>query len=363
MGKKILLLTAGKTGGHRSASNALKAALLVRDPELEVLDYDSNLLFLGYRGEGGEQGYVTMTTRLRFLWKIFFELTSLCRPVSNFFLSQAIKTRFLRLLRKERPDIVVSLHPCFVGSVLRLLRREGRTPFAVVVLDPVKHSRLWRDKRADLSFLPTEEAKEAFLRAGFPEEKVLQCGFPLSPLPLVEKKERPRKKLLFVNPSQKSLGTTKRLIEAAYPFDVDIDVVTGSDVHLRKYLERHLKARPGLSIFGYVDDMARRLREADLLLTKAGPNIMFEAIAAQIPVVFTGHLPGQEEKNALYAVRRGYGFAAERPSALSSLLKRLLVEEPNLLSAMREREGHCPDLRGAERIAEVLVQRLRAKEE
>ena len=72
MSKKILILTAGKTGGHRSASNAIKKSLEKLDKDLEIVDYDSNKLFLGYKGYGGEQGYITLTTRFRFLWKLFF---------------------------------------------------------------------------------------------------------------------------------------------------------------------------------------------------------------------------------------------------------------------------------------------------
>lgn len=362
MNKKVLLLTAGKTGGHRSASNALKSALLALDPDLEVEDYDSNRLFLGYKGEGGEQGYVTMTTRLRFLWKVFFEVTSFFRSCSNFFLRQAIQRNFSRLLEDERPDVVVSLHPCFVGSALKILRKFGPIPFYVVVLDPMKHSHLWRDKKATLTFLPTAETKSDFLKAGFKENQILQCGFPLSQIPSFQKENHQRKQLLFVNPSQRSLRTTRKLIEAAYPFDVDISVVTGSDAHLKKYLEKHLPKREGLTIHGYVHDMGWRLRQADIVLTKAGPNIMFEAIASRTPIVFTGHLPGQEEKNALYAIRRGYGLVAEKPSRLFALLKKLLVDEPEQLAKMRRSEESCPDLDGAEKIALEIVRRLRKEE-
>ena len=365
MPKKILILTAGKTGGHRSASNALKAAFLSLSPDLEIVDYDSNLLFCGYKGEGGEQGYVTMTTRLRFFWKVFFEFTSLFRPLSNFCLRLAMKDRLRKLLREERPDAVVSLHPCFVGSALPVVKKEGgNIPFFVAVLDPMKHSRLWRDKRADLTFVPTKECQAAFSQEGFPPEVLFLSGFPLSPgTPRREEREgKRRRKLLFVNPSQRGLRATRKLIEAAYPYDVDIDVVAGSDARLKEYLQKRLPPRDGLRIHGYVDDLKERMAASDLLLTKAGPNIMFEAIASGLPLILTGHLPGQEEKNAAYAVSRGYGFAAETPKALGPLLERLLRKEPSLLSEMSRREKECQDLDGARKIAVEIAKRLDKKE-
>ncbi len=361
MGKKILLLTAGKTGGHRSASTAVKAALLAKDPTLEVIDYDSNRLFLGYGGEGGEQGYVTMTTRLRFFWKVFFEFTSFFRPVSNFFLSAAIKHRFLALLNEEKPDLVVSLHPCFVDSAIQLVRKTWNVPFYVVLLDPMKHSRLWRSKKADLTFLPTIEAKNSFIKAGFAEEKLILSGFPVSLRQGGQSNDhnpRLRKRLLFVNPSQRGFRHTLKLIETAYPFDVDIDIVTGSDTRLRLYMEKHLPPREGVNVLGYVNDMGKRLLEADILLTKAGPNVMFEAIAAKTPIVFTGHLPGQEETNALYAVSRGYAYEAEKPGELRKTLVRLIVDDPAELERMTQREADCPDVNGAQNIAMEIVSRL-----
>lgn len=358
--KKILILTAGKTGGHRSASNALKTALLSLDPSLDIIDYDSNCLFLGYKGEGGEQGYVTITTRFRVLWKLFFEFTSFFHTLSNFFLYQAIHHRFSLLLKESKPDIVISLHPCFVASARKVLSKFGNIPFYVVVLDPMKHSHLWRDKGADLTFLPTLETKDAFLRAGFCKDKLMQSGFPLSPLlSFSSGAKKQRKRLLFVNPSQRGLRATRKLIEAALLFDVDIDVVTGSDGHLKEYLEKHLPKREGLHIFGYVHDMNARLQQADILLTKAGPNIMFEAIAAGTPIIFTGHLLGQEEKNSLYAVKRGYGVVAETPKTLTFYLKKFLLEEERALSEMREKEKQCPDIYGAIKIAEVVIQKLK----
>lgn len=358
MNKRILILTAGSSGGHRSASNALKSAFLKLDSNINILDYDSNYLFLGYNGKGGEQGYITITTRFRIIWKIFFEITSFFKSISNYFLFHAIKRNFTRLIIKEKPDVIISLHPCFVGSALKVLRKISNIPFYVVVLDPMKHSNLWQDKKVDLTFLPTEETKEVFLSKGFDKNKLVKTGFPLIHKEVDEVNKTSKKKILFVNPSQKSLRLTRKLIEASFKFDIDIDIITGSDGKLKKYLEKNLPKREGLNIYGYVNDMPIRLKEADLLLTKAGPNIMFEAIYSQIPIIFTGHLPGQEETNALYAVNRGYGFVAENPKTLDKLLKRIFIDEPNLLETLRNNEKKCPDLDGAINIASRVLKEL-----
>lgn len=359
MNKKILILTAGNKGGHYSASLAIVRALKELDPSLEIINYDSNHLFLGYHGDGGEQGYITLTTKFRAFWKVFFEFTSFFKGMSNYFLGHAIQRNFKRLLKKENPDLILSLHPCFVGCALKRAKKFNKNlPFYVAVLDPIKHSHLWRDKRVDLTFLPTKETKEAFLKDGFKEDQILQCGFPIS-LKEGERKLNPkRKKLLFVNPSQKGVRTTKKLIEVALKFDVDIDVVTGSDEKLKKYLEKKLPHDEKLRIFGYVNDMHERLLTSDILLTKAGPNMMFEAVAAHTPVIITGHLLGQEEKNGDYIVNRGYGYIAEKPNILEKVLKKLLIENPDELEEISKREACCEDLDGARNIAKTIIRNL-----
>ena len=361
MSKKILILTAGKTGGHRSASNAIKKSLEKLDKDLEIVDYDSNKLFLGYKGYGGEQGYITLTTRFRFLRKLFFEFTSFIRPISNYFLYHAIKRNFLRLLRNEKPDVILSLHPCFVGSVLKVLKKYKKIPLYVCVLDPIKFSNLWVDKNVDLYFLPTEETKERFLSKGFNEDKIVLSGFPINFDKSGEQKVYKNKiKLLYVNPTHKGLRIAKKLIECAYPYNVDIDVITGSDENLKEYLIKKLPKREGLNIYGYVNDMQDRLLEADIILTKAGPNIMFEAILAKTPIVLTGHLMGQEEKNYLYITKHGYGLKAETPSRLSKALKKILIDEPNLLNEIKANEGKCKDTKGAEVIAKTIINLLKS---
>ena len=358
MPKRILLLTAGNKGGHRSASNAIKKALLEIDSSIMVDDYDSNKLFLGYKESTSEQGYITLTTRFRLVWKIFFEFTSFFRRLSNFCLYLAIKRNFTKLLREEKPDIVISLHPCFVGSIIKILKKTEHTPFYVVVLDPVKHSSLWRDKRTDLTFLPVAETKDSFIKEGFKEDSLVQCGFPLTfSSPTKKRNFNDKRRLLFVNPSQRSLKKTRELIEVAFAFDVEIDVITGSDFKLKKYLEKHLSKNTRINIYGYVDDMNYRLNNSDIVLTKAGPNIMFEAIAAATPIILTGHLPGQEDKNYTYVLKRGYGYKAEKPKELFNILKTLLIDEPNLLEKISENERNCPDLNGAKNIAEIILKR------
>ncbi len=360
MSKKILILTAGKRGGHRSASTALKNSFLNVDSTLDILDYDSNFLFPKYKG-GGEEGYITMTTSFRLFWKLLYSFSSIFKNLSNFILYREIRKNLAKLIEKEKPDAIISMHSCFVGTTVKVLKKFNNIPFFVVILDPVKFSNLWLDKRATLTFVATDEAKRLIFKKGFKKNQIIHSGFPITYNYREQennKENKKRRKLLFVNPSQKGLKYTAKLIKSAYSFDVDIDIVTGSHTKLKKYLEKHLPKRDGLNIYGYVNDMPKRLNEANIVLTKAGPNIIFESIMATTPIILTGHLLGQEEKNYKYLLNRGYGVVAEKPKVLVKTLKRLLIDETYLLDEIKNKQKECDDINGAINIAKAVLDKL-----
>ena len=55
-----------------------------------------------------------------------------------------------------------------------------------------------------------------------------------------------------------------------------------------------LAAGTGTRVLGYADDVRSLMAAADLLVTKAGGMTLAEAIAAELPMLLYGSLPGQE---------------------------------------------------------------------
>ena len=55
-------------------------------------------------------------------------------------------------------------------------------------------------------------------------------------------------------------------------------------------------------IQGFVSNMDEWMGAVDALVTKAGPGTIAEATIRGLPVMLSGHLPGQEEGNVPYVV-------------------------------------------------------------
>ena len=361
MQKRILILSSGKGGGHKSSCDAIKSVILELNPDVEVLAFDSMHFMYGYDGE--DKGYISFTTRYRFFWKCFFEFTSFFRGFSNFILSKAIYKRFSKFIKDYKPDIILSVHPCFVGSVNKCLKKMKLSiPVCTCIIDLVKHSHLWHDKKCDITFVPTLKMYDSLLKKGFKKEKLVHSGFPInekfSKINKKPKTEILTPNVLMVNPSLKRDKVTLKLILATLKHKVNLTVVTGSDKKLKSYLDKKLLNVKNVAVLGYVFDMDARLSNADVLIAKAGPNMILEAVKMCVPIIITGHILGQEEKNYQYIVENGYGLKCNSKKELDNALDRLFKNDYELLKKFSHNEQGCSDISGAKVVAEHLLEAL-----
>ena len=363
MQKRILILSSGKGGGHKSSSDAIRNALLELNPDIEALVFDSMEFMPGYAGE--DKGYISFTTRYRFFWKCFFEFSSFFKGFSNFILSKPIYKRFKQFINDYKPDLILSVHPCFVGSVIGCLKKmKSSIPVYTCIVDLVKHSRLWHDKKCVITFVPTLEMYNALLKKGFTNEKLVHSGFPVNEkfnkVNKSPKTEISVPNVLMVSPSLKRDKVTLKLILAALKHNVNLTVITGKDTRLKEYLDEKLKNVNNVTILGYVSDMDGRLSAADVIIAKAGPNMILESVKMCVPVIITGHIPGQEEKNYKYIVENGYGLKCSSPKELNNALGRLFENDCELLKRISYNEQGCTDLNGARAVAERLLEAVGA---
>jgi 1,2-diacylglycerol 3-beta-galactosyltransferase len=82
-----------------------------------------------------------------------------------------------------------------------------------------------------------------------------------------------------------------------------------------KALKQLLEARPWkipTRVYGFVQEMPDFMHAADILLTKAGPGTISEAIAAGLPVILYARLDGPEDGNVRYLTDHNAGIWAPR---------------------------------------------------
>ena len=268
------------------------------------------------------------------------------------------------LVAQNPSDLIVSIHPLATAPVLRALGSH-RPPFITVVTDLVTTHAFWYHRQTDLCIVPTEAARQRALIFGMPPEKVMVIGLPVAERfcqppgnqealrsPLGWPKNRPLILLVGGGEGMGPLEKTAHAIAGSCP-GAALVVITGRNHSLKKRLEGQDWSIPTF-IYGFVHEMPDFMRAADILVTKAGPGTISEALIAGLPMILYSRLPGQEDGNVSYVVSEGAGFWAPHPEEIVSAI-RTWIENP---SKHAEAVAACHRLarpQAARRIAQVLA--------
>jgi 1,2-diacylglycerol 3-beta-galactosyltransferase len=369
--RTILFLIADTGAGHRSAANAITNAIRIisQKEQEEWLAHASSAQTGGgtvgtavqeaseppptYRIEIVDvfEEYSRFPLReavklygptIRYNPRLFgevFHISNREGPViaGQFLTTPLILNGLLRLFTAVRPDIIVSIHPLLNHVTVRALHEfDLRIPFLTVVTDLVTVHYSWFAEGVDGYIVPTEQAKELYLKRGLDPRKAHLLGMPIDPkftLPLASKEELQRKfglqpglpVVLLVGGGDGAGGlqTAVRAISHAR-LPVQLMVVTGRNKRLFAHLQRtksHLEVP--ITIFGFVQNMPELMHAADVIVTKAGPGTICEALSCELPIILSGYVPGQEEGNVTFVTKNDVGVLAMDPPTLIDALRRL----------------------------------------
>lgn len=249
------------------------------------------------------------------------------------------------LVRDFRPDVLIPVHPLLVRPAVRLASRSPGLKVACIVTDMVRLHSFWLSRLVDLYLVPSAEAATAVFAAGVPPERVVVCGQPipagapraLSPARAKEAlgldAGRPLVVLTGGGAGSGPLAAVSKALTRVLDPSVQTVVICGRNETLR----RRLTGRPELTrVLGFVPDMPLWLRATDVLVTKAGPNALAEAMAEGLPTVIVAALPGQETDNVRYCCTRGAAIWAPSPTQAAAEVGRLL-DQPQQAAALSER--------------------------
>ena len=98
-------------------------------------------------------------------------------------------------------------------------------------------------------------------------------------------------------------------------------------------LQARFRAVHNVYALPFVKEIAPYMGAADVIMGKAGPNMLMEAVTLGKPFIATTYIPGQEEANLEFIRRHQLGGDALEPGQQRDLLSRL-VEKREELYAM-----------------------------
>lgn len=357
--KRILILTSKTGGGHLSLAESLRD-LLANDVPITRDGHEQDLqgmkaatsTIVDPQPRFFQEHYRFMSRKALWLWSAefrFLDTPGRARVVHKIFLL-LVRRKLANTLDRVRPDLIIATYPFLTYEIKRVLEeRSLAVPLVMLFSDANSiHAMLLTEQRVDAAFAPTRETYEQALAAGFDPRRLHLVGWPVRAqflkASLLEKDAQqeqrtrlglaPDRFTVFLQGGGEGATRVERAIDtmlnnSALRNKLQIILAAGTNASL---LARY-KTTPNLVALPSTKEIAPVMAAADVIMGKAGPNTLLEAVMLNKPFIATSFIPGQEQDNLSFIQHHGLGWIALRPQEQLVLLSRL-IHQPEKLKEM-----------------------------
>lgn len=322
--RRLLIISAEFTGhGHKSISDSIVERLKVYE-DIEVKVIDGFDLMSKVQQICAEKTYGPITRLPAKAWATSYAAGSRLKQPVERTIAKVIHARFENLIYEFKPDCILSVHAMFNGSVIDLLNEMGlKIPFIVHQADLIDIANYYIDPRADLTLAPSQEAYDSTVAGGVDPSRVRRVGFPVRSrfMGLADKShERKREELtITIMSGSEGSGEIRSVArELLRGTDAHVNVICGRNKVLRNRLKKALTKKyfSRVNVMGFVERIQDVMLESDILIMRASPNSVMEAVALNKPVILFGQLAGQELHNPQMLEKHGLAIYCPVPEQL-----------------------------------------------
>lgn len=348
--KKVLILYTEAGGGHKSNATAVANKIKKDYPgEVEVelfnpLDLNRPVKRIV------EKGYVTVVTKARPLWNAFYMLMK--KKTSIYAAYRLMKATNYAILQRKvlqtRPDIIISTY-YFGGLAKEIVQRNSLDiDVFTIITDPWGFPPIWLagEKHQVITF-----SAEAYQQAisMYPRDQVKQFG------PIINEKydhamtleDRVAfaqqidinldKQTIIITGGGMGLPNGEKFFEKLLAYikeqqkDWQVIIVCGNNENLyQQCLKIQKKYDVKSLVYGFVTNMFELLNVSDILITKAGPATLLEAIKLKKKLVVTDYIWEQEKFNVDFIENHQCGVYLSCVDDLARIFEKMELEETNL---------------------------------
>jgi processive 1,2-diacylglycerol beta-glucosyltransferase len=306
--KKILILHTSVGLGHKSIAENIGYYLAAAGYEVKLAD-------IGKVQDGQFEKVVVavhqfINKRLPFVWGWLYRWGYYPSLPFRVFIAGYNYKPAKSYIDEFGPDLIITTQTTASAVVAYLKKRKLYSgKFGIAFSDFHLH-RYWLYNRADFYLANTEEQKRQMIALGIAPDKIFVCGITLKPQIEVEPSSvkqklgiRPTEKVVLVGTGSLGLGfKEKDLGELSDLQNTKIIFACGKNAELYQRIQNlNYKNVIPLKFYQPMDEL---YAIADIFVGKPGGLSTAESLRWNLPLVVCYTLPGQEEKNLAYLLRR-----------------------------------------------------------
>lgn len=296
---KALIFYAKYGGGHLSAATALKEAIEIEYPNVEIEMID----FMEYVNKALNKlttgAYNEMAKKAPIVWGEVYNHSNK-GPISRFSKTSnmVLAIKLKKLIKEINPDVIISAHP-FSTQMCAFLKKHNKINMKIanVLTDFHSHDQwLVKHEYVDLFFVSNDDMKQELTERGIDKEKVFAYGIPISQrfLKQYDREETLKefglkentKTILFFAGGKYGLATKRvyDFIECLAKDFKDIQVIAISGQNKKIYnrfneIVEGYNANENIKIIEFTNKVPALMSVSDIVITKPGGITSSESMA------------------------------------------------------------------------------------
>jgi len=349
---KICLMFSDTGGGHRSATEAIEAAIhhVLKEefpdgtPSKPVQVFVENVVENSHPlNRRFVELYNYLLRHQQSAMKYYYWFIETFKPNDSEMGWQITRPYLNKYVKEHSPDVLVSVHPMsnqYLARSLKELGLKDRTKLITVVTDPNGDFWSgWACPDALLTIVPNDLARKRLIDLGVDKNKIVIMGMPVHPdfrTPASSSPGEFRKHLgltadlptICINAGWAGGGNLLSIYKALSNVRRKIQVIflCGHNKQLYETLKREMrKSKVPTAVLPFHDRMSDVMASSDLMVTKAGGLTSFEAIARRLPMaidMITKPMP-QELGTARMLVSQGLAYDIEQADDIVPVVENL----------------------------------------
>lgn len=264
------------------------------------------------------------------------------RTTKHFWGIRCVRAIYKRQLQKYQPTMIITTQ-AFPAVVLDTIPSKAKK--VAVLTDYHVHQR-WINDSFDVFCVPSQEVKEQLQKGGIEKKKIIITGIPIHEYAPKKTEE----KTVLITGGGAGLLEFKKIIARVKKYHNNIVVMTGNNKKVQKQLQTEQ-----VKVIGFVKNIEEYYQQAKIVITKPGGLTTTELVAMQKPMILVNPLPGQEEENTMYLVKKGVAVYARTEKELETYVHELLTNKKKWKEMKKRGESL-----GNRKAADTIVQALSA---